>query len=128
MNTPRQARKGATRRRHSAAFKRKLLELSQQRGASVAAIALEHGVNANLLFKWRRQEAASSGKAPTNSPVLLPVTLQAAQALSSGTGAPRAAASPGVIEVELGQVRLRLRGCVDEASLRCLVRALREAA
>jgi hypothetical protein len=55
-------------------------------------------------------------------------TLQAAQALSSGTGAPRAAASPGVIEVELGQVRLRLRGCVDEASLRCLVRALREAA
>ena len=43
-----------TKRRHSAAFKRKILELTEQSGASVAAIALEHGVNANLVFKWRR--------------------------------------------------------------------------
>jgi hypothetical protein len=37
-----------TRRRHSAAFKRKILELIEQPGASVAAVAFEHGVNANL--------------------------------------------------------------------------------
>lgn len=43
-----------TRRRHSAAFKRKLLERIEQPGASVSAVALEHGVNANLVFKWRR--------------------------------------------------------------------------
>jgi transposase len=43
-----------TKRRHSAAFKRKLLELIEQPGASVSAVALEHGVNANLVFKWRR--------------------------------------------------------------------------
>lgn len=44
----------STKRRHSAAFKRKLLELIEQPGASVAGVALEHGVNANLVFKWRR--------------------------------------------------------------------------
>ena len=51
VNTPIPAPKGATRRRHDAAFKRKLIDLCYQRGASVAAIALEHGINANLLFK-----------------------------------------------------------------------------
>ncbi len=111
MNTPKRSRKGATRRRHSAAFKRKLLDLSQQPGASVAAIALEHGINARA-----------------NSPVLLPVALEVEELPASRAGAQGVAASRGVIEVELGQARLRLRGCVDEASLRCLVRALREAA
>ena len=43
-----------TKRRHSAAFKRKILDLVEQPGASVAAVALEHGVNANLVFKWRK--------------------------------------------------------------------------
>ena len=48
-----------TKRRHSAAFKRKLLELIEQPGASVAGVALERGVNANLLFKWRRAPLGS---------------------------------------------------------------------
>ncbi|WP_422584862.1 transposase, partial [Polaromonas sp.] len=36
----------ATKRRHSAAFKRKLVKLTEEAGASVAAIALAHGINA----------------------------------------------------------------------------------
>ena len=128
MNTPSRARKPATRRTHSAAFKRKLLELSDQPGASVAAIALEHGINANLLFKWRSQDGARSGKpAPVNYPVLLPVTVDGLVAPLGRTAVARAAAA-GVIEVEIGQARVRLRGAIDETSLRCLVRALREAA
>ena len=43
-----------TKRRHSAAFKRKILELTEQPGASVAAVALEHGVNANLVESQAR--------------------------------------------------------------------------
>lgn len=42
------------RRVHEDAFKRKVVELSLAPGASVAAIALEHGINANLLFGWRK--------------------------------------------------------------------------
>ena len=128
MNTPSRARKPATRRTHSAAFKRKLLELSEQPGASVAAIALEHGINANLLFKWRRQGGVRTSKPMAmNSPVLLPVTVDGLAAPVGRAGTPRAGTA-GVIEVELGQARVRLRGAIDEASLRCLVRVLREAA
>lgn len=128
MNTPSRARKPATRRTHSAAFKRKLLQLSDEAGASVAAIALEHGINANLLFKWRRQDGARTGNAaPVNSPVLLPVAVDGLVSAVGRAGTPRGAAA-GVIELELGQARVRLRGAIDEASLRCLVRVLREAA
>lgn len=124
MNTPSRAHAG--RRTHSAAFKRKLLGLSQQPGASVAAIALEHGINANLLFKWRRQEAAHRSHRPANSPVLLPVVLDGAQPTVARTVAARGSAA-GTIEVELGGARVRLRGTVDQASLRCLLSALRQA-
>ena len=41
------------RRRHSDTLKRALVERSLEPGASVAAIALEAGVNANLLLNWR---------------------------------------------------------------------------
>ena len=39
-------------RRHFDALKRELVERCLEPGASVAAIALEAGVNANLLFNW----------------------------------------------------------------------------
>ena len=38
----------ATRRRHSAELKARVLDACAEPGASVARIALEHGLNANL--------------------------------------------------------------------------------
>ncbi|WP_423890031.1 transposase [Edwardsiella tarda] len=35
-------------------FKIKMVELSHQPGISVAQLAREHGINDNLLFKWRQ--------------------------------------------------------------------------
>jgi len=56
------------RRRHSAEFKQQVLAECDRPGASVAAVALSHGVNANLVHKWRRQRrpvgAASRGFVP----------------------------------------------------------------
>lgn len=44
------------RRRHYAAgFKRELVERSLQPGASVSGIALDNGINANVLFRLRRE-------------------------------------------------------------------------
>lgn len=40
------------RRVHGAGFKTKVLAECQQPGASVAAVALAHGLNVNLLRKW----------------------------------------------------------------------------
>jgi len=126
-----------TKRRHSAAFKRKLVVLTEQSGASVAAIALEHGVNANLVFKWRRQQLGHSTAVRPRRPevVLLPVTIDpspprgAISPVPPGVGSAAARATPvGVIEIEFGGARVRLCGAVDEASVRCVLQTLREVA
>ena len=123
-----------TRRKHSEALKRDLVERSLQPGASVAALAQEHGINANLLFNWRRLHlrAQDSDTSVTSSPTLLPVTLQSdVPALTAKPQQPPAAparASTGTIEIEIGSARVRLRGTVDDASVRSVLRALSELA
>ena len=47
--------KGATRRRHGDELKTKVLAQCAEPGASVAAVAQSHGLNANLVHKWRRE-------------------------------------------------------------------------
>jgi len=49
------AQANRVRRRHGAEFKQRVLAECDRPGASVAAVALSHGVNANLVHKWRRQ-------------------------------------------------------------------------
>ena len=46
------------RRRHTAEFKAQVLAACDEPGASVAAVALAHDLNANLVHKWRRRRAA----------------------------------------------------------------------
>lgn len=46
--------KREARRVHSARLRAAVLERCAEPGASVAAIALEHGLNANLVHRWRR--------------------------------------------------------------------------
>ena len=120
-----------TKRRHSAAFKRKILELTEQPGASVAAVALEHGVNANLVFKWRKAKLDRKRPPPVvHQPVLLPVSVDPRESLPL-VPAPepaRTALKEGVIEVEIGGARMLLRGSVDPANVRSVLMALRETA
>lgn len=49
--------KGAPRRRHSKELKTLVLAACAEPGASVAAVAQAHGLNANLVHKWRRDHA-----------------------------------------------------------------------
>ena len=120
-----------TRRRHSAAFKRKVLELIEQPGASVAAVALEHGVNANLVFKWRRTKLERQ-RSPRvmRQPVLLPVSVdpQGSFLAMSPPEPEKPARNEGVIEVEIGGARVLLRGSIDPADVRSVLLALRETA
>jgi transposase len=51
------------RRRHSAEFRAGILEACAQPGTSIARVALENGLNANLVHKWR-QRAAEAERAP----------------------------------------------------------------
>ena len=137
---------GAPRRQHEKSFKAELVEQCLVPGASVAAVALAGGVNANLLFKWRRDHLRSkrlSGAASSSSTVLVPV--QVTTGMDTGVGhsqpsapspasalAPmavvtrRAARVAGTIELDIAGAVLRLRGPVDEASLCSVLRALRQ--
>jgi len=131
------------RRQHDRSFKANLVEQSLQPGASVAVIARHNGINANLLFKWRRDHrrktiAASMPTAAAAAPtVLLPVHVEpvsrvgarsALEPTPTAEAVPgsRVAARGGVIEVEIAGALLRLRGAVDEAMLSSVVRALRQ--
>jgi transposase len=53
MKSERDSVKGS-RRHHDRAFKQELVRQSLEPGASVSAIALRGGVNANMLFKCER--------------------------------------------------------------------------
>lgn len=114
------------RREHSAEFKQELVARSLQPGVSVAAIAMEHGINANLLFGWRRRHLDAQPDPATQTAVLLPVSIEAPARpalLDSSASVPRTVA--GSIEIEIGNARVRLRGAIDEASLRTVLSALR---
>lgn len=55
------------RRKYSAEFKREAIALTYQPGVSCRQIALEVGVNPNLLSRWKRESETSSGKAFSGS-------------------------------------------------------------
>jgi transposase len=122
-----------SRRQHDRAFKEELVRESLEPGASVSAIALRGGINANMLFKWRREHLRAVGQRAAPA-VLLPVEV-AQQAEVVTVSAPIVPATPalrpaprnGVIELEIAGVQLRVRGQVDEASLCSVLRALRQA-
>lgn len=126
------------RRHHERQFKNDLIAQSLVPGASVAAIAMQAGVNANLLFKWRRLHLQNSALAAPPPPTLLPVCVipDPAPALTAQATAPRgddrcaadAALAHGAIEIDLAGAHLRIRGTVDETMLHSVLRALRQTA
>lgn len=125
------------RRDHSPDLKRELVRQCLLPGASVSSIAMAHGINANLVFKWRREhravEASGSGPAQASAPQLLPITLASATP-SDPVSAPPVPTScatrttAGSIELDFAGARLRLRGAVDQESLVSLLTALRSLA
>ena len=123
-----------TRRQHDRSFKADLVEQSLRPGASVAAIALASGINANLLFKWRRDHVRAQGSPTAQAAAtLLPVcviaegeTTMQVQPVPAAAG--HRSSRPGVIELDIAGAQLRLRGGVDEAMLSSVLRALRQSA
>ena len=124
------------RRHYDQAFKRHLVQLTLVPGASVARIALDHRINANILFRWRRVYLRELGAAtPRPAAALLPVALtdteQAVEVISAGTPSVRAR-SPrthglgggGLIEIELAAGQVRITGEVALEALRLVLELL----
>jgi transposase-like protein len=65
------------RRRFSKEFKHQVVEETLIRGASVAAIALRHRLNANQVFNWRRKHLREAALLPAKAVKMLQVTIEA---------------------------------------------------
>jgi transposase len=66
---------GSRRRFWSSVEKRRMVAESLPPGASVSKVAQRYGVNANLLFTWRRRETRSAASGGLEPLKLLPVTV-----------------------------------------------------
>ena len=66
---------GGKRRRWPEALKRELVTATLEPGASVSIMARRHDVNANMLFKWRRQYMAVARQASAPPSGLVPVEI-----------------------------------------------------
>ncbi len=76
--------KRKTRRRYDAGLKARILAECDAAGASVAKVAMSHGINDNVVHRWRQLAreagATSTSVAPAFVPVALPAPAQACPA------------------------------------------------
>lgn len=106
------AKKG-TRRKYGADLKKLILAECTQPGASVAGVALSHGINANTVHKWRRQATGAGAPAPAGAgagalaPVVLPSFVPVS--LPPPACAPAAGPAPDIrIELRRGATNVTL--------------------
>ena len=80
------------RRQYSAALKAQVVAECDELGASVAKVAMSHGINANVVHRWRQlaREAGAPEVAKAGGFIALPLA-----------GTPVAAVAPGDIRIEL---------------------------
>lgn len=115
------------RRRYALSEKRRMVELTFQRGASVAQVARANGVNANLLFGWRRAfERGELLEPVSGSTALLPVTVSAACASAMGKpSAHEELSTSGSIHIEFpGRALISIEHGADAALLRSILESL----
>ena len=135
------------RRRYSLDFKLQIVKETLAPGASVAAVARRHGMNSNVLFRWRKQLTEGqlgNGQLPAAGfvPVHVADDVAPMRALPApqkpvgetvkedGAAEPvpvqAGSKAPGLIEIETaGGVKLRLCGRVDDRALRRVLAAIR---
>jgi transposase len=109
------------RRRHSAELKTLVLEQCAAPGASVAKVAMSHGVNANIVHGWRklareRDGAALSPPGPTT--LSAKTTASVPQFLTVSMAQAAAAPAPVDIQIELrrGAVAMKITWPISAAA------------
>ena len=124
---------GSKRQRRSITEKRNVVEQTMLPGASIAGVARQHGVNANLVHYWRKlYRGGRLGGKRTESIPLLPVSVSEPvvssvvagerQGWSASAGMPAAAA--GAIYVEFPKIHLRIENGADAGLLRVVLESL----
>ena len=120
---------------YTAEYRKQVAVAACQPDTSVAKLAQSHGLNPNMVFKWRRQLRAGLLDAVKPAEALmLPVALSnpltpeqpepttTARAPTTSTQSSPIAVS--AIEVELNGARVSVKGTVDPVQLRLVLRCL----
>jgi transposase-like protein len=116
--------------RRSVAEKRRIVELTFQRGQSVARVALAEGVNSHQVFQWRRAyRAGELMAAGEQASSLLPVIVSAAGSgglVERQQAASQEAAVPsGAIHIEFpGRVAITVEHGADCVALQAILTTL----
>lgn len=108
-------------------FKLKIAVEACAPGISVSQLALSHQLNANMVFKWRREyRAGLFVRDDAQESVLLPVVVMAAQKEPPPTPptSTRSCGHGGII-IELGGAVVRVDGSADVGTLRLVIASLR---
>jgi transposase len=119
--------------RRSIAEKRKIVEQAMLPGTSLAAVARQYGVNANLVHYWRNlYRQGRLGEKKNESIRLLPARIS--ESAAPPVLEPKAALSPttsvrptpavGNIYIEFPKIHLRIESGADAALLRVVLEAL----
>ena len=104
-------------------FKRRLAMAACEPAISVSKLALAYQVNANMVFKWRRQYRAGLFGA---EPAFLPVALvTATKPAAPAAPSPQVVACEGSIEIRIADAIVRVHGAVDAKTLRIVLQSLR---
>ncbi len=105
--------------------KRELVRRCLQPGVSLAATAVAHGLNPNLLRKWVVKQTGRSSRA-ARSPRLLAVTALPAAMPETAPAVMPPATAPGQWQLELVVPggTIRIRGRIDAESLRTVLDCL----
>ena len=117
----RQSKPGRVRVHRTAEFKSRLIELASQPGASMAGVAVAHGVNPNLLRRWIRESKIRSVPAR-----FVPVMLESVAQPVSQVSVLKEEQPAQRIEVSLQRGDLRVEFKVDSAQMVELGQVLRE--
>ena len=86
------------RRFYSLELKRQVVQICAQPGASIAGVALQHGINANIVHRWIREN--SQGTLVNQPQAFVPVTLSTQ---------PELVATKPVGVVATAEIRMELR-------------------
>lgn len=107
---------------YSRDFKYQLAVAACAPNVSVSRLAHDHGINTNMLFKWRRDlRSGLLTEAPAQSTALLPVLMP----LSHRTRSEHNAPCTGTIEISVAGATVRVSSGTDAALLQLVLQSLR---
>lgn len=112
-------------------FKRRIAAAACEAGVSVSKLAMANAVNANMVFKWRRElRAGLFDHVPAGVTKLLPVVLAAAPVevrsdSATALRSPTPSTAVATIEIVIADAVVRVHGSADAVVLMTIFQSLR---